>query len=220
MNQSELTLMQQFLPELQVEQKEGVRSSEPFSLTPQQVMRVWRAQGGWAYPPYHPMLLSASYAVVKADFIHEALKSFHDFQMAVIGTPPQETYEDGVFVCLEFAYVFKSFLAMCYRTHWRHEMGRHKLAVGWAVNSVAKGNERLPDDHALIVAIEKTHTGVEIVLWEPQLESFYAKYRELQRDTISSEESKRQALQDVAQTIRAVPRGRANCSQFYVSVWH
>lgn len=212
-------VMLRFLPELRIERKAHTRG-ETFFLTQSQMVSAWRAQSGYVYRPYHPMLLSETYAVMQAKFMHEALKQFHDFQMAVIGTPPQETYEAGVFVCLEFAYVFTAFLAMCYRAHWKKEIGRHKLAVGWAANSVAQGNERLPDNHALIVAIEKTQIGVEIVLWEPQLESFYAKYRELQKDMTASDGAKRRELQDVAQTIRVVPRGRANCSQFYVSVWH
>lgn len=122
----------------------------------------------------YPWCLSDFYFIVDRAWMFQALKSFHDFQHAVTGRPPQELYTSQVYNCVEFAEGFVAFLDLCHVLHWKAMIGQGKLGVGWACTG--EMTTTLPDRHALTLFL--TQEGGKVELWalEPQLEGIPAQY--------------------------------------------
>jgi len=182
-----ITVLRQFLakltrnpiykyPLLPPKLQEGARGYVTFSR--EQLYSIWKQAGGYVQIPLHPMAFSLSYIVLEKDFMHTILKQFHSYHVAATGMPPQELYQEGVFVCVEFAKHACDYVDLCHRLYWKKSVGKHKPGLAWATNWMGQWNERIPDNHALLIVAEMKDDGrIGLGLWEPQLESIYAKYQ-------------------------------------------
>ena len=130
-------------------------------VTPGLIQRAFAAQGGIL----SVQCLSARYILPDPDWMHTVLLKFQGFQLAVTGKQPKYLYQQGVYVCTEFAWNFKAFLNLCHILHWHDSIGDAKIAVGfaWTGNRPA-GN--IPANHAITVILNKEH---ELCGYEPQL---------------------------------------------------
>lgn len=159
------SLLDHFIPEYPPKTRGGA------PLSRESLRAIYRNQGGAILP----WCLSPSYFVLDRDWIFSALKSYHDFQRAVTGRPPQNIYTEGIYNCVEFAEGFVAFLDLCHVLHWKSSVGKGKLGVGWACNTIPKSD--VPGNHAMNLVLTKSPKG-QVELWaiEPQLESIYAQY--------------------------------------------